>query len=181
MSQLNYNIYLMLEKKSNHIRGLAKSLGTNQTTISRRMKELEEQNIVDYSFEGKNKVYYIKDNLEAKQYGRVIENYRLLLIIQEQPRLRRIIEKIHSNKDIKMAILFGSYANKTQHKNSDIDIYIETKDNSIKKELELMDTKLSIKIGDFYKETALAKEIQKNRIILKGIDRYYEIIYKENV
>jgi len=46
MSQINYNIFQELEKQDNHIRGLAKALRTNQTTIARKATELEKQNIL---------------------------------------------------------------------------------------------------------------------------------------
>ena len=49
-----------LLKKENHVRGLARELKTNQTTISRRLKELFKENVVDYKREGKNKVYFLK-------------------------------------------------------------------------------------------------------------------------
>ncbi|MCC7574671.1 nucleotidyltransferase domain-containing protein [Candidatus Woesearchaeota archaeon] len=177
MSQINYEIVLELIKKNNHIRGLAKALNTNQTTIARKMQELEQQNLVDYVYEGKNKVYFLKNNLETKEYKKIIEHYKLLEIIKKQPRLRKIVEKIKSNPDIKLAILFGSYAKHTQQESSDIDIYVETKNKQIKKEIELQDSKINVKTGDFNKESLLTKEIIKNHIILKGVDRYYELIY----
>jgi predicted nucleotidyltransferase len=177
MSQINYKVVLELIKKNNHIRGLAKALNTNQTTIARKMQELEKQNIVDYTYEGKNKVYFLKNNLETKEYIKIIEHYKVLEIIKKQPRLRKIVEKIKLNKDIKLAIIFGSYAKNTQQKTSDIDVYVETEKKELKKELELLDSRLSIKTGEFNKETPLAKEIIKNHIIIKGVERYYEIIH----
>lgn len=177
MSQINYNIVLELKKQNNHIRGLAKALETNQTTIARKVQELEKQNIVDYRQEGKNKVYFLKKTLETDEYFKIIEHNKLLEIIRNHPRLRQIIEKIKNNKEIKLAILFGSYAKNNASKESDIDIYIETQKNEIKKNLELLDSKLSVKIGKFDKEMTLAKEIIKNHILIKGEDRYYELIH----
>lgn len=176
MSQINYKIVLELIKKNNHIRGLAKALNTNQTTIARKMQELEQQNIADYIYEGKNKVYFLKNNLETKEYKKIIEHHKLLEIIKKQPRLRNIIETVQSNQEIKLAILFGSYAKNTQQESSDIDIYVETKNKQIKKQIELQDSKINVKIGDFNKKSLLTKEIIKNHIILKGVDRYYELI-----
>ena len=50
MSQKDYNIKIInaLLKSENHIRGLARLLNTNQTTIARKVKELYENNIVDF-------------------------------------------------------------------------------------------------------------------------------------
>lgn len=179
MSQINYNIILDLIKQDNHIRGIANHLNTNQTTIARKVKELEEQNIIDYRNEGKNKVYFIKETLEKTIYVKIIEQNKILNAIKKYPKIRQISEKINSNKQIKLAIIFGSYAKNNIDKNSDIDIYIETESIEIKKMIELIDSKLSVKIGKFDINSILAKEIIKDHIILKGIDRYYEIVYQE--
>jgi len=64
MSQNDYKIKIAesLQKKENHIRGLAKELNTNQTTIARKINELFKENVVDYKKEGRNKVYFLKKN-----------------------------------------------------------------------------------------------------------------------
>ncbi len=64
MSQKNYKIMIIFSLliKENHIRGLAKEIGTNQTTISRKINELFEENVVDSKIEGKNKVFFLKKN-----------------------------------------------------------------------------------------------------------------------
>jgi predicted nucleotidyltransferase len=177
MSQINYDIVSNLIKQDNHIRSIARCLNTNQTTIARKVEELEKQNILDFRIEGKNKVYFVKKNLETREYLKIIEHHKLLLIIESYPRLRQLIEKIHLNKQIKLAIIFGSYAKNNVDKNSDIDLYIETKSNELKKLMEITDSKLSVKIGKFDINNLLAKEIIKDHIIIKGVDLYYEYIY----
>lgn len=176
MSQNDYKleIFESLLTKDKHIRGLAKDLGTNQTTISRKIQELYDDNIVDFRQEGKNKVYFLKKNLEAKQYASIVETHKTLEAIKKYPRLRRIIDNIKENKNISLAVIFGSYAKGTATKESDIDLYIETTDRKIKEETELIDTKLSVKIGEYDKKNILIKEIEKNHIIIKGVERFYE-------
>src|SRR3989338_9189610 len=75
MSQNNYNIKIVeaLLKAENHIRGLAKLLNTKQTTIARKVHELSKENILDFKQEGRNKVFFIKKTLEAKQYAYLVE------------------------------------------------------------------------------------------------------------
>ena len=176
MSQINYNINIIeaLLKSESHIRGLAKLIGTNQTTIARKVHNLYKENIVDFKKEGKNKVIYLKKTLEARQYVGLVETYKLLEILKKYPGLRRIIEEIKKNQKISLAILFGSYAKGTASKESDIDIYIDTTDNKIKEEVELIDSKINIKIGDYDKNSLLIKEMEKNHIIIKGVEFYYE-------
>lgn len=177
MSQICYNIIEALSKQDNHIRGLAKLLKINQMNILRNLEQLENQNIVDFRIEGRNKTYFIKKTLEAREYMHILEHDKLLRTIQKYSRLRNIIEQIKNDSEIKLAILFGSYAKNNPDKESDIDIYIETNDMKLKKRIEMIDSRLSIKIGKFDKESLLAKEIIKNHVILKGVERYHELVH----
>ena len=176
MSQNNYNLKIIeaLLRSENHIRGLAKLLGTNQTTIARKVQELHKENILDWKREGRNKVVFLKKSLETKQYVYAVEVQKLLVTIKKYPSLRRVIELIKKNEKITLAILFGSYAKGTAHKDSDIDIYLCTTDTKLKEEVEAIDSKISVKVGNYNKDSLLIKEIEKNHIILKGIELYYE-------
>ena len=176
MSQINYIFAIIdaLQKNKNHIRGLAQLLGTNQTMIARKVNELYHQNIVDFKSEGKNKVIFLKKTLEAKQYMYHAELERLIVILKKYPVLRRIIELIQKNKKIRLAILFGSYAKGLVNRDSDIDIYIDTIDKKIKEEVENIDSKIRVKIGKYNKESLLIQEIEKNNIVMKGVEVYYE-------
>jgi predicted nucleotidyltransferase len=175
MEQKDYKAEIVLEllKAENHVRGIAKALNTNHMNISRKIKELYKENIVDYREEGKNKKYFLKKTSEAKIYVSIAENYKLLRVLEKYPSLRTIIEKIQNNNKVKMAILFGSYAKGLAKQDSDIDIYIDTEDKKLKHELEPIDSKLSIKIGRFDKDNLLIKEIIKNHVVLKGVEEYY--------
>jgi predicted transcriptional regulator len=110
MSHINYSIIKNLLKSPNHIRGLAKDLNTNQTTIARKIKDLSNNNVVDFNIEGKNKTYFLKKTLEAKEYIIITEHYELLKTIKKYPILRNIIEEIKKDKTIEIVILYGSYA-----------------------------------------------------------------------
>ncbi len=176
MEQKDYKfeIVLNLLKHNNHIRGIARDLNTNHMIIQRKMQDLLKSNIVDFKEEGRNKVYFLKKTAEAYSYIIMAEQYNLTKILHNYPLLRNIIEKLQKDKRIKLAILFGSYAKGLAKKDSDIDIYIETEDRDIKKEYGITDSKLSIKTGKYNKEDNLIKEIEKNHIIIKGIEEYYE-------
>ena len=95
-------------------------------------------------------------------------------ILKKHPPLRQIIEKIQVNNKIKLAIIFGSYAKGLAKKTSDVDVYIETQNLGLKKELEMKDSMLSIKIGKYNKSSLLIKEIEKNHVIIKGVEKFYE-------
>lgn len=176
MSQKGYKYEILdfLLKKRMHIRALAKAIKTNQTTIARKVKELEKNNVVDYNLEGKNKVYFIKKTIEAQEHVKIMEHYKLLKTLRKESSLKIIVKEIKDNKKIKLAILFGSYAKGLSTKNSDIDIYIETKNRNLKKELEKIDSRLSIKIGSYDKKSLLISEIEGNHVTIKGVERFYE-------
>ena len=176
MSQ-NYYIFRIVEallQSENHVRGLAKKLKTNQTTIARKIQELHKENIVDYKQEGRNKVYFLKKSLEAFQMVLIVENYKLMEILEIYPYLRLIIQKIKQDKKIKLAVLFGSHAKKLATKESDIDIFIETRNLEVKGRIEELNSRISVKIGRFDEKNLLIKEIMRNHIIIKGVEYYYE-------
>jgi len=169
MEQKSYKLEIIrvLLRENSHIRGIAKKLNINHMMIVRKIKELSKENVVDFTQEGKNQTYFLKKTAESQAYVFIAEKYNLIKTIAKSPGLRNLIEKIQRDKRIKLAVLFGSYAN-------DIDIFIESKDKNLKKELALIDSKLSIKIGTYNKENNLIKEIDKNHVIIKGVEYYYE-------
>lgn len=176
MKQKDYKIEIILEllKESNHIRKIATNLKTNPMTISRKMANLTKENVVDYKEEGKNKKFFLKKTIEAQNYIITAEIYKLNCLLEKYPILRAIIEQIQKDNRIKLAILFGSYAKFLAKEESDIDIYIETPNIQLKKELELSNSKLNIKIGKYDKSNLLIKEIEKNHVIIKGVELYYD-------
>lgn len=176
MEQKSYKLEIVSEllKSENHIRKMARNLGTNHMSIARKINELFKENVVDYRKDGRNKTYFLKKSIEAKSYIFTAENYKLTRVLKKYPNLRRIIERIQKQKDIKLAILFGSYAKSTAKPDSDIDIYIETMNKEIKKDVEMIDTKINVKVGPYEKSSLLIKEIEKNHVIIRGVERYYE-------
>ena len=175
MEQKDYKLEIIekLLQDNNHVRGLAKELKTNHMNIQRKIKELEKENVVDYKEEGKNKVYFLKSNIESKTYAFKTENYKLLKFLRKNPEFRNIIDKIQKDERIKLCILFGSYAKGIEKKESDIDIYIDTQDEKIKKDIKSINMRLSVKIGKYDKSSLLIKEIEKNHVIIKGVEEYY--------
>jgi len=178
MEQIIYNMLSELQNGNNHVRGLSKLLKVNHMTIQRRMKELENLNIVDYTTEGRNKIYFIKNTIESRNALHAMEYWKLTQLLETYQKLRLTIEKIIYNKKIPLAIIFGSYAKHAATRKSDIDLYIETSNPEIKRQIQDIDSQLSIKIGKFDATGPLAKEIIKTHVIIKGVERYYELIHQ---
>ncbi len=176
MKQNSYKLEIVngLLRGKIHLRELSRKLNINPMTLSRKLKELSDENIVDFKQEGKNKVYFLKKTSEAKSYVFMTENFNLNKLIKKFPFIRSIVEKVQNNKQIDLAVLFGSYVKDNAKKDSDLDLYLETKNKKIKEDIELINSKLSVKIGKYNKENLLIKEIEKNHVIIKGVEKFYE-------
>ena len=176
MEQKDYKLEVVnfLVQERGHVRGIASKLGTNHMLIARKINELSNENVVDFVQEGKNKTYFLKKTAEARACIFMAENYRLLQILEKYPRLRNVIEKIQKDPNTCLALLFGSYAKGTALKDSDIDIYVESSNPDVRRNLKLLDSKLSVKIGSYDRTSPLIKEIEKNHVLLKGVEYFYE-------
>ncbi len=175
MEQLDLEIILaLLKHKQLHVRGLAKIVNQPHANISRAMKRLLNKNIVDFKFEGKNKIFRLKKGIETLNHIYISEHFKLSKLFQKYPFMAVIAESILSKIDGKLIVIFGSFAKFSATKDSDIDIFIETTDRNIKSIIENIDSRLSIKIGKFDANSLLIKEIIKDHAILKGVEYYYE-------
>jgi len=167
-------VLVLLKQKEAHVRALAEIVRQPHANISRLMKKLLEKNIVDFRFEGKNKIFRLKKGIETLNYVYMAEHFKLLKLLKKNPPLSIIIESILSKSNEKLIIIFGSFAKFIAKKDSDIDIFVETKSRKTKTELEKINSRLSVKIGRFDKDNLLIKEIMKNHVIVKGVEYYYE-------
>jgi len=171
---IELEIILTLIKEESHLREIARSIVESHSTVLRKINELVKENILDYKQEGKNKIFFIKNNLKAKNYIYSAEIYNLSKLLKKHSELSIIFEEIKKNFKNGMIILFGSYAKGNEKKDSDIDIYIETTDTKIKNKIKEINSKLSVKIGEFDTNSLLIKEIIKNHIIIRGVEEFYE-------
>jgi len=178
MAQKRNNVELdileLLLKSDNHVRGIAKKLDESHSTILRKLNNLQKENVIDSRKEGKNKIFYLKKNLISRSYILTTELHKLAKLLRKHPELSVIFEEILQKSDEKLIILFGSYAKGLEKKDSDIDIYIETKSRNVKKVIEDIYSKINVKIGTFDTKSPLIKEIIKEHIILRGIEVFYD-------
>ena len=173
-NNIELEIILVLLKNRSHLREIARILKESHSTVWRKINGLVKDNVLDYKKEGKNKIFFIKNNLKAKNYIYSAEIHKLNKILKKYPDLSIIFEDIKKNFSRGMIILFGSYAKGNSKEDSDIDIYLETNNNKIKYKLEELNSRLSIKIGKFDIKSLLIKEIIKNHIIIRGLEDFYE-------
>jgi predicted nucleotidyltransferase len=178
MTQIKVNYVfealLCLLKKEMYGRELTKELKTSLTRVQTILNELRQANVIDYTVEGKNHIYFIKKNILAKTYILNAENYKLAKLLRKYETLEPLFKEITERIPGRIIILFGSYAKFSPKEDSDIDIYIYDLDDKAKKELARLHEKLSIKTGDFNKEDLLMQEIIRNHVIIQGGEQYYE-------
>jgi predicted nucleotidyltransferase len=163
----------LLANSENHVRGLAKDLNASHTTILRKVSELVEKGVLDCSREGKNKMLSLKKNFGARNYVYMAENYKTARVISRYPELGVIMKEVSDNADSELIVLFGSYAAFRAKKDSDIDVYIEAT-VKVKERLKIVSDRLSVKTGVFDLKNNLIREIIKNHVIIKGVEKFYE-------
>lgn len=173
---IKWDIIGILLQKEDHIRGIAKKLKEPHSTILRKLNDLVKENVLDFKIEGKNKVFFIKKNLIAKSYIMESELNKKILLMKKHPELAVIFDEILKKTKERMIVLFGSYAKGTEKNDSDIDIYIETTNRNIKKNIESINSKINVKIGSFDIKSPLIKEIIKNHVIIRGLEDFHEQI-----
>jgi predicted nucleotidyltransferase len=166
--------YLLKSKKA-HGRKISQELNLSLSTTQRNLNTLEEKKLISFDAIGRNKEYKIKNNLFTRYYINNVESYNTIKLFEKYPKLKPIIQDILNYlKGIdSIVILFGSYAKSNATNSSDIDIYVETNDKLLKEKIELINSKISVKIGTLGNDP-LSKEIEKHKIILKGVEKYYE-------
>ena len=171
---LEMDIVGLLPKADNHVRGIAKKLGESHSTVLRKLNNLKKENVLDSRTEGKNKIFFLKKNLVSRAYILQAELHKLTKLLRQSPELSVIFEEILKKTDERLIVLFGSYAKGLAKKDSDIDIYIETKNRNVKRIIEDIHSKINVKIGAFDTKSPLIKEIIKDHVIVRGIEVFYD-------
>ncbi|MBS3124204.1 nucleotidyltransferase domain-containing protein [Candidatus Woesearchaeota archaeon] len=169
-------IILRLIRGEIHLRELSKEIGIPSSTLSRKLYSLRQKLVIDYKSEGKNNVYFIKKNLISQKLVIMAENYKFIKTLTKYSILMPLLQDVVKKSEPNMVILFGSYAKGLSKEDSDIDIYINTKDVKLKKKIEQISDLISVKIGLFNPEDLLIKEIIKNHVIIRGAEEYYDKI-----
>lgn len=107
-----------------HVREMAKLLKKSHVTLLPHLKALEKDKILTAKTIGKNKVYSLNfENIIAKNYLTLAETVETTGFLEEIFLIKKITKEIFNLNLSGTIILFGSYAKKTFHGDSDIDIF----------------------------------------------------------
>ncbi|MBT7902939.1 nucleotidyltransferase domain-containing protein [Candidatus Woesearchaeota archaeon] len=176
--------------KQVHIRGMGQKLKKNHTTLLPHLKDLVKDKILNHKTIGKNKYYFL--NL----YEINTRNWLVLAEIAQTTKHCKKYFQIYqiSNwfSELKLnnpLILFGSYADETFNKASDIDILTTdklSKKNSEKmleftdlstKEINIMDTTFDKFKKELHNRDPLITEVVKKHVILQNIEPFVDTLW----
>ena len=161
-------------------RQVAKKLKMNQKTISNVLNRLEKENILKYSTEGKNKYYFLNmANPQIKDIVKMVELARKNKFISRHEKFGELFYSLEKQTQGTL-IIFGSYANFTSTRDSDLDVFVIGKIEEIKDLEEMYGIKINViksSKGKINKQDIFIKEIIKNHIILKGVEEFIELIW----
>lgn len=160
---------------------VAKRLKMNQKTVANILNALEKQNIVKYSTEGKNKYYFFnKLNPQISDILKIIELERKNQFTRKYPSLKELFLNLEKRASGTL-VIFGSYANFTSNKESDLDVFILGKIGNVEDLEEKYNLKINIVRSNkdkFNKEDTFIKEVIKNHIILKGVEEFIDLTWQ---
>lgn len=187
---LNENIFKVLSlfigdyQKEVYGREAARELGMNQKTVSNVLLRLGKENILRSKTEGRNKVYRLNlSNPALMHVLSMVEEEKAVRFREESGLGRDFIDEIIKSRS-PLVIIFGSYANGTQKKDSDVDILVLSpfdadlsdvqKFYKIKasiKEYTEKELKEALRSGDY-----LITEVLRKHIVLVGSDIFVKMV-----
>lgn len=161
-------------------RQIANKLKMNQKTVSNMLNRLEKEGVLKYSTEGKNKYYFLNMlNPQIKDIIKMLEIARKNKFIQKYNKLKDLFYALEKRTN-GILVIFGSYANFTSNKDSDLDIFVI---GSIK-DIEDLENLYKIKINiiksnkeKINKENVFVKEVIKNHFVIRGFEEFVELIW----
>ena len=161
-------------------RDVSKKLTMNQKTVSNILNELEEEHILKFRQEGKNKYYYLNEFYPyIKEIIQLIEIERKINFLEKYKKLKDLFLKIEERSE-GILIIFGSYANFSANEKSDLDIFVIGSIKDVEDLGEIYNLKINIIKSNkkkFDKNDHIIKEIIKNHILLKGIEDFIQLIW----
>lgn len=189
MSQKNDNIlgaFLSDYRAKLHVRQIARMVNMNRQTVSRALKEMEQERILNSAIAGRNRLYSINPQSKAaKIHIEQAENKRRVELVPKNKTIARLLDELPKNV---IAVLFGSYAKSLQKKDSDIDILLiggekpnlNRFEKETGKEVQTFCTTRKQFTEKFHKKDAAIIEMVKNHICLKDCEGFVDILWEVN-
>ncbi|MBS3174589.1 nucleotidyltransferase domain-containing protein [Candidatus Woesearchaeota archaeon] len=188
LTELHLEVLSLFTKgfdKQYYIREINRLLKISPRTSQISLDFLEKKLILESSSKGKIKLYKIKKSFIAKDYLVVAEIYKKIKLMENNAFIKDIIEKIYFHINY-IGLIFGSYANNTQNKDSDLDLFIigEYNPEKIREISNVYNIKINVKnynlkiFKNSIKDDILINEVVNNHIIIKGFDDFISFCIK---
>ena len=162
-------------------REIASILDVSHMSLNRTMQELAELNLVNYVVVGRAHLWKVNRTSYAyRMFGRLIKNVEAA--VNPLGELKRILLVNLPLKLIKRVVIFGSVSKNLEKPNSDIDVFILTKNTETLKKVEEAVEKLSHKCLEIFgnrlspyilTEQQYARSLRL--VVLKEIDQGIQI------
>ena len=131
-----FDYYFMNQEASHYINELAKILGVDPKNLHRKLKELEDEGVLQSEFRGKERYFFLNKS------NPLLDHYKQIFLKTHglENKLKNIVREI---KGIDKAYIFGSYVKDKMDSSSDIDVLavgnhsvleLQKKINSLQKE-----------------------------------------------
>jgi len=161
---------------------LARKSKIPQQTASRYLTNLVEFNLINYTKQGKNKLFYFESKQTTKIIWGIIESQKALEFQLKNKKIAIIVNELLDYCD--SVIVFGSYSSEKYHSDSDLDLVILKPKN--KDKLKKIIAQQIIKINEHYSnykefektlrdKNPLAIEILGNHILFGDISKIINI------
>ena len=127
--------FLLSHEAAMSEREIASVLDVSHMSINRTMQELSELNFVHYIVVGKAHLWKVNRHSYAyRMFDKLIRNIEVWA--DPMIELKQIIIRKLPLRGIKRVVIFGSVAQNTEKTNSDIDVFIMTRDAASQKKVE---------------------------------------------
>lgn len=150
-------IVQILLKENLHTREIARRTNIDIKIIHRELKNMLQQNILDYKKIANLKVYFLKENLETRFLKIQAKIQSASDFLKKYPALKPSFSKLYNRVDF---LIFGSYAKRKEIKGSDLDLIIFSKEE---KEIRKILEEIPIKTQHIFIEYEEYEEMKKNK------------------
>lgn len=161
---------------------LSKKTNLSQKNVALTLLELEKKGVLALRLSGNRKYYFINFlNPLINDYLVFFELSRKIEFLEKHKKMIDFAREIRGE----IVCIFGSYAKGTQTKSSDLDIFIVGKVDLMK--IKKQGSKygyspqiFNMTLNDFkknlLKKTTLIQEIMNEHVLLKGFDKFVEVV-----
>lgn len=171
----------LIKQKNSRVYGreIAKRYKMNQKTVANILNKLEEEDLLKYTIEGKNKYYFLNGfNPLIKELVQTIEVEKKADFLKSHKNIAELIRKIEQKSE-GIVVLFGSYAKGAEDKESDLDLFVIGKSNSddLEKDFGKKINMVKSTKEKFDINNPFIKEVLRNHIVLKGVEEFVNLTW----